>query len=207
MGIVCTRHRLMAGGPKQILDFIRICGNNVIAKAVSCAMDRSDRNIRITVKPFEIDAVILKDCMGGFLNLDVNVGASEPKIIYLQREWRGRAKLRKSSAWIGARPDLDKAVFAANDIDKSDCWRRNTLGESARLGRPLREILWAEADSRTNAENFWAIEPQAHGKPPIVAKAWEAYPVIFKIVVLELKRRSKKWAFTSSRWTGFPPCF
>ena len=92
----------------------------MIAKAVSCAMDRSDRNVRIAVKPFEIDAVILKYPMCGFLHLDINIGAGEPEIIYLQREGRGGAKLRKSSARIGAGPYFDKAVFAANNIYESD---------------------------------------------------------------------------------------
>ena len=83
-------------------------------------MDRSYGDIWFTVEPFKINAVICKNRMSGFLDLDVKVGAGEPKIVYLQGERRGCAKLCKSGARIGAGPDLDQAVFTSNNINKSD---------------------------------------------------------------------------------------
>lgn len=74
----------------------------MIAKTIGCAMDRGDGKIWFTVEPFKVDAVICKNRMSGFLDLDIKVSAGEPKIVYLQRKRRGRAKLCKPGAWVGA---------------------------------------------------------------------------------------------------------
>ncbi len=58
----------------------------MIAKTIGCAVDRSDSDIWLTVEPFKVDAVIIKDRVGGFLDFDIKISTGEPEIIDLQRE-------------------------------------------------------------------------------------------------------------------------
>ena len=61
-------------------------GRHVIAKTIGCAMDCSYGDICFAVEPFKVYAMIFKDRVSGFLDFDIKVGSSEPKIIYLKRE-------------------------------------------------------------------------------------------------------------------------